>query len=102
MQYVEKTTAEFTGNIFPKISKKGNEKLVTLKLAYLFYDKNINSFIHNAHLVELYILFLFFTRYHNLFKSGVGFIFAGCLLLGALYGLKKTSKYIKTLEVFHE
>lgn len=73
-----------------------------IRLLLAAYDKNINSFIHNTHLVELYILFLFFTRYHNLFKSGLGFIFAGCLLLGALYGLKRTSKYIKTMEVFHE
>lgn len=73
-----------------------------IRLLMAVYDKNINSFIHNTHLVELYILFLFFTRYGNLFKSGVGFICAGCILLGALYALKKTSKYIKTMEVFHE
>ena len=62
----------------------------------------MKSFIRNTHLLELYILFLFVTRYGNLFMSGVGFIVGGLLLLGVLYLLKKTSKYIKTLEVFHE
>ena len=65
-------------------------------------NKNMKSFIRNTHLVELYILFLFLTRFGNLFISGVGFILGGVLLLGVLYLLRKTSKYIKTMEVFHE
>ena len=73
-----------------------------IQLLLAVSNKNMTSFTRNAHLAELYILFLFFTRYGNLFNSGLGFIFVGCVLLGALYGLKKTSKYIKTMEVFHE
>ena len=65
-------------------------------------NKNIKSFIRNTHLIELYILFLFLTRFGNLFMSGVGFILGGVLLLGVLYLLRKTSKYIKTMEIFHE
>lgn len=65
-------------------------------------NKNMKSFIRNTHLIELYILFLFFTRFGNLFMSGVGFVLGGILLLVVLYLLRKTSKYIKTMEVFHE
>ena len=65
-------------------------------------NKNMKSFIRNTHLIELYILFLLLTRFGNLFMSGVGFILGGVLLLGVLYLLRKTSKYIKTMEVFHE
>lgn len=73
-----------------------------IRLLLAVHNKNMKSFIRNTHLLELYILFLFVTRYGNLFMSGVGFIVGGLLLLGVLYLLKKTSKYIKTLEVFHE
>ena len=73
-----------------------------IRLLLAVHNKNIKSFIRNTHLVELFILFLFVTRYGNLFMSGVGFIVGGILLLGVLYLLKRTSKYIKTLEVFHE
>ena len=73
-----------------------------IRLLLAMYNKNIQSFIRNTHLIELYILFLFLTRYHNLFMSGIGCISGGLLLLGVLYLLKKTSKYIKAMEVFHE
>ncbi len=73
-----------------------------IRLLLAVQKKNIKSFVDNTHLVELYILFLFFTRFGNLFKSGVGFIFAGCILLVSLYVLKKTSKYIKSMEIFHD
>ena len=65
-------------------------------------NKNMRYFIEDTRLVELYILFLFVTRFGNLFMSGIGFIFGGILLLGVLYLLKKTSKYIKAMGVFHE
>ena len=38
----------------------------------------------------------------DLWFSGFGFIFAGIFILGFIYLLRKTSKYIKTMEVFHE
>lgn len=65
-------------------------------------NKNMKSFIRNTHLIELYILFLFLSRFGNLFMSGIGFILGGILLLVLLYSLRKTSRYIKTMEVFHE
>ena len=73
-----------------------------VRLALAIQNKNIKSFIRNTHLVELYVLFLFLTRYGNLFMSGIGFILGGVLLLGILYLLKRTSKYIKAMEIFHE
>ena len=73
-----------------------------IRLLLAMYNKNMKSFIRNTHLVELFILFLFVTRFGNLFMSGIGFILGGALLLGVLYLLKKTSKYIKAMEVFHE
>ena len=73
-----------------------------VRLLLAIQHKNIKSFINNTRLIELYILFLFVTRFGNLFMSGVGFVIGGLLLLGVLYLLKRTSKYIKTMEVFHE
>lgn len=73
-----------------------------IRLLLAFKDKNMSSFIRNTHLVEFFILFLFISRFSNLLTSGFGFILGGLTLLGLLYLLKKTSKYIKTLEVFHE
>ena len=72
------------------------------RLFLAMQNKNMKSFIRNTHLIELYILFLFFTRFGNLFMSGIGFILGGILLLGVLYLLRKTSNYVKTMEVFHE
>lgn len=72
------------------------------RLFLAMQNKNMKSFIRNTHLIELYILFLFLTRFGNLFMSGIGFIIGGVLLLGGLYLLKKTSKYIKSMEMFHE
>lgn len=73
-----------------------------VRLFLAMQNKNMNSFIRNTHLIELYVLFLFITRFGNLFVSGVGFIIGGILLLGVIYLLKKTSKYIKAMEMFHE
>ena len=72
------------------------------RLFLAMQNKDIQSFVRNTHLVECYILFVFVTRCHNLFESGVGFILGGALLLGVLRLIRKTSKYIKALEVFHE
>ena len=73
-----------------------------IRLILAVQTKNIGSFIRNTHLAECYILFVFVTRYHNLFESGIGFILGGVLLLGVLRLIGKTSKYVKMLEVFHE
>ena len=75
---------------------------LAVRLVLAMRNKDIQSFIRNTHLAECYILFVFVTRYHNLFESGVGFILGGVLLLGVLRLIRKTSKYIKGLEVFHE
>ena len=64
-------------------------------------DKNMRAFMFNTHLVELYILFLFLSRFNNLFETGVGFLLAGFLLLAGIYVLRKTSKYIKKMEIFN-
>ncbi len=71
------------------------------RLLLAIKDKNMQSFIRNMHGVELYILFLFFSRFNNLFDTGVGFIFAGFLLLALIYVFRKTSNYIKKLEIFN-
>ena len=64
-------------------------------------DKNMRAFTFNTHLVELYILFLFLSRFNNLFETGVGFLLAGFLLLAGIYVLRKTSIYIKKMEIFN-
>lgn len=73
-----------------------------IRLFLAMKNKNMKSFIRNTHLIEIYILLLFLTRFGNLFISGIGFVLGGLLLLCVLYLLKKTSKYIKTMEAFHE
>ena len=75
---------------------------LAIRLLLALYNKNIKSFTYNTYLIELYILFLFVEHYGNLFKSGIGFLCAGFIVLLFLYILKKTSKYIKRIEVFHE
>lgn len=73
-----------------------------VRLFMAIKDQNMKSFIRNTHLTELFILFLFLTRFGSLFISGIGFVFGGILLLGILYLFKKTSDHIKTMEIFHE
>ena len=63
--------------------------------------QDIQSFKRNAIAVEVYIFLIFASRFGNLMLSGFGFIFAGLAVLALIYSLRKTSKYIKTMEVFH-
>ena len=64
--------------------------------------QNMLSFKRNALLVELYIFILFMSSFGDLFSTGVGFIFGGVLILFMIYVLKKTSAYIKKMEIFNE
>lgn len=90
-----------------------NTGLTKQLLAYLFVfaflgirmfiamtKQNISSFKRNAILAEIYIFLIFINRINNLWTSGIGFISAGLLVLILIYVLRKTTKYIKTMEVF--
>ncbi|MBP5398963.1 MAG: DUF2157 domain-containing protein [Alphaproteobacteria bacterium] len=71
------------------------------RMLLAFKDKSMRAFVFNTHLVELYILFLFISRFNNLFDTGVGFLMAGFLILTGIYVLRKTYKYIKKMEIFN-
>lgn len=73
-----------------------------LRLFLSIQNQNMISFKRNAIGVEFYVFLIFATRFGDLLFSGFGFIFAGIFILGFIYLLRKTSKYIKTMEVFHE
>ncbi len=62
--------------------------------------QNIVSFKRNALLTEIYIFLLFLCGVHNLFASGLGFILGGLLILVLIYILRRTTQYIKTMEIF--
>jgi Predicted membrane protein len=62
--------------------------------------QNISSFKRNAILAEIYIFLIFISKINNLWTSGLGFISAGLLVLALIYILRKTTKFIKTMEVF--
>ena len=70
------------------------------RLFKAFWEQNISSFVRNVLITEIYIFVLFATRFGDLLYSGFGFIAAGLLVLGLIYVLKKTSRYIKSMEVF--
>ncbi len=79
-------------------------------IAFLFFGarmfmavkaQDMLSFKRNAIAVEVYIFLIFVSRFENLLLSGFGFIVAGLAVLALIYSLRKTSKYIKTMEVFH-
>ena len=90
-----------------------NTSLTKQLLAYLFVfaflafrmflavsEQNISSFKRNAIIAEVYIFLIFISRINNLWTSGIGFISAGLLVLLLIYALRKTTKYIKDMEVF--
>ena len=62
--------------------------------------QNISSFKRNAILAEIYIFLIFISKINNLWTSGLGFISAGLLVLALIYILRKTTKFIKTMEIF--
>ena len=72
------------------------------RLFWAFKNQNMVSFKRNALVVEFYIFLIFTSRMSDLLLSGFGFILAGLFVLGFIYVIRKTSKYIKTMEVFHE
>ena len=73
-----------------------------IRLFLAFKNQNMVSFKRNALVVEFYIFFIFTSRMTDLLLSGFGFVFSGLLILGFIYVLRKTTKYIKAMEVFHE
>ena len=84
--------------------------LLAYIIAFLFFGvrmfmavktQDMISFKRNAIAVEVYIFLIFVSRFENLLLSGFGFILAGLAVLALIYSLRKTSKYIKTMEVFH-
>ncbi|MBE6449111.1 MAG: hypothetical protein E7013_00190 [Alphaproteobacteria bacterium] len=91
---------------FSKVSS-----LLVYIFAFLFFatrmflavkTQNMVSFKRNAIAVEVYIFLIFANCFGNLLLSGFGFILGGVAVLALIYLLRKTSKYIKTMEVFHE
>lgn len=85
--------------------------LLIYLFAFLFFasrmllavkTQNMLSFKRNAIAVEVYIFLIFINRFGNLLLSGFGFISGGIAVLALIYLLRKTSKHIKTMGVFHE
>lgn len=62
--------------------------------------QNIISFQRNSILAETYIFIIFMSKMDNLWNSGLGFIAAGLLILLFIWILRKTTRYIKQMEVF--
>ncbi len=69
-----------------------------IRMGLAFMQKDTLSFRNNTLLLELFIFFLFVSRFGDLFMTGIGFIFAGVLLLLLIYGLRKTSSRIKQFD----
>lgn len=72
------------------------------RLGLAVFYKDIKSFVRNCILLEFVVVYIFLTAYYDLFSRGMGLIIGGFLVLGVLYSVKNTSKYIKKLEMFHE
>lgn len=62
--------------------------------------QHLVSFRRNAILTEIYIFVLFASCFGSLFLSGLGFIAGGLAILGLIYALRRTSRYIKTMGEF--
>ena len=71
-----------------------------LRMFLAIKAQNIGSFRRNAIAVEVYIFILFASACGNLFLSGMGFILAGGVILAMIYLFRRTTRYIKTMEVF--
>lgn len=63
-------------------------------------EQNIKSFKRNAILSEIYIFLIFAFKMNDLWLSGIGFICGGLLILFFIWVLRRTTRYIKTMEVF--
>lgn len=73
-----------------------------IRMCLAFKTHNMLSFKRNAIIVEFYVALIFITRFGDLFLSGIGFILGGFAVLGLIYLLKRTAKYITEMEAFHE
>lgn len=73
---------------------------LTARLFWAFKKQDMSSFKHNVFLSEAYIFLFFASLFDDLLYSGFGFIISGFSILLLLYIFKKTSKYIKKLEIF--
>lgn len=62
--------------------------------------QNQSSFKRNAVLAEIYVFGIFASRFGNLFVSGLGFILGGLFVIGFIYVLRKTTRYIRKMEAF--
>lgn len=71
-----------------------------LRLFTAVHTQNLTSFRRNAILAEIYVFILFASAFGNLFMSGIGFILGGLCILGMIYVFRRTSRYIKNMEVF--
>ena len=72
------------------------------RMYWALRTQNLSSFKRNAFCAEIFIFILFISGCGNLFLSGLGFIAGGLAVLGMIYVFKRTSRYIKTMEAFHE
>ena len=62
----------------------------------------MRAFRANAIMIELYIFAIFMAQFSDLWTTGLGFIGGGLLILGFIWLLRRTTRYIKGMEVFGE
>ncbi|MBR4355905.1 MAG: DUF2157 domain-containing protein [Elusimicrobiaceae bacterium] len=70
------------------------------RMFWAIRTQNMTSFRRNAILTEIYIFILFASNLGSLFMSGIGFILGGLAILMMIYIFRRTSKYIKNMEIF--
>ncbi len=63
-------------------------------------QQNLTSFKRNAIWAEIYIFLIFSSHLTHLGLSGLGFIGGGLLILFFIWVLRRTSRYIKQMEIF--
>lgn len=61
---------------------------------------HVGPFKRNAILVEIYIFLIFISHMGVLWTTGLVFIAGGLLVLGFIYVLRRTLRYIKSMEAF--
>lgn len=64
--------------------------------------QDASAFKRNAFAAEIYIFLIFANCFGNLLTTGIGFILGGLLIWGLIHILRKTSKYIKGMEIFND
>ncbi len=65
-------------------------------------QQKMRAFRANAIMIELYIFAIFMAQFSDLWTTGLGFIGGGLLILGFIWLLRRTTRYIKGMEVFGE